>query len=290
MAVAPVGIVIATRDRRAPLLAALERLRALPEQPPIVVVDNGSTDGSPAAVRAAYPGVAVIELAHNAGAGARTVGARALPTPLVAFNDDDSWWAPGALTRAVALFEAHRRVGLLAARVLVGAQERLDPTCAAMEASPLHDAGIPGPAVLGFVACGAVVRRDAFLGVGGFDRRYGIGGEERRLALDLAAAGWVLAYAPDLVVHHHPDAGGAPRPGRLARQARNDLWSAWLRRPLPSALRETAALLTDLARHDRRLAARVAGAALAGLPWVVRERRVVPPRVERALRSIDAVR
>src|SRR3712207_8738424 len=40
----------------------------------------------------------------------------------------------------------------------------LDPTCVAMARSPL-DVGtsLPGPAVLGFVACGAVVRRDAYL-------------------------------------------------------------------------------------------------------------------------------
>jgi GT2 family glycosyltransferase len=285
---ADAGIVIATRDRRAALLATLGRLRALPERPRVVVVDNGSRDGTPDAVRAASGDVTVIEAGENLGAGARTLGARALDTRYVAFNDDDSWWAPGALARAVALLDAHPRLALLAARVLVGGDQRLDPTCAAMAASPLPVHGdTPGPRVLGFVACGAVVRRAAFLGVGGFDARYGIGGEEQRLAFDLAAAGWELAYAADVVAHHHPDAVGA-RAGRRRRQLRNDLWSAWLRRPVLSALRATAGAARATAREDPSAALRGVADALAGAPWVARERRVVPAGVEQAIRTLES--
>jgi GT2 family glycosyltransferase len=286
-----VGVVIATRDRRGPLLKTLERLGALPERPAIVVVDNGSRDGTPAAVRAAFPAVTVLEPGRNLGAAARTLGARALAAPLIAFCDDDSWWAPGALARTAGLFGACPRLGLVAARVLVGEDLRLDPTCATMARSPLPGAGAgaPGPGVLGFVACGAIVRRDAFLHVGGFDERYGIGGEERPLAVDLAAAGWELAYAPDVVAHHHPAATGARRPERVRRQLRNDLWSAWLRRPVASALRESVGLLARCAHRHPRDALAGAAAALGGTPWVVRERRVIPAGVERALRAIESV-
>ncbi len=271
-----VSIVIATRDRRGSLLSSLDRLAALPGRPPLVVVDNGSVDGTPAAVRAAHPQVTVIEAGSNLGAAARTVGVRALDTPLAAFADDDSWWRPGALARAAERFAADGALGLLAARVLVGDEQRLDPVCEAMERGPER--------VLGFVACGAVVRRSAFLEVGGFDPRYGIGGEERRLALDLAAAGWTSIYVPNVVAHHHPDAGGLPRPGRLRRQVRNDLWSAWLRRPVSSALRETARALRG-ARP--RAAALGAADALRGAAWVMRERKPVPVGVELLAREIE---
>jgi GT2 family glycosyltransferase len=150
-----------------------------------------------------------------------------------------------------------RRAGACG-RLLVGDDGRLDPTSAAIRRSPLTADGLPGPGVLGFVACGAVMRRSAYLAAGGFDARYGVGGEERRLALDLAAGGWALVYVDELVVHHHPQTGGGARPGRLRRQVRNDLWSAWLRR------------------------------SLAGAPWVLHERRVVPPAVEAALRSVES--
>jgi GT2 family glycosyltransferase len=286
-AASEVGVVIATRDRRQGLLGTLARLQALPEAPPIVVVDNGSRDGTPEAVRSRFADVTVLEPGRNLGAAGRTLGARELTTPLIAFCDDDSWWAPGALSCAAQLFASAPRLGLLAARVLVGDGERLDPTCTAMARSPLPgvEAGLPGPGVLGFVACGAVVRRAPFLAVGGFHERYGIGGEERPLAVDLAAAGWGLAYAPAVVAHHHPAAAGAARPGRIRHQLRNDLWSAWLRRPVGSALRESARVLGRARRGD---ALAGAAAALRGAPWIVRERRVIPPAVERALRAIES--
>ncbi len=160
-----------------------------------------------------------------------------------------------------------------------------------MARSPLRDDGsaaAPGVPVLGFVACGAVARRSAFLAVGGFDARYGIGGEERLLAGDLAAAGWLVRYEPSLVAHHRPHGAGAdglPRPGRIARAVRNDLWSAWLRRPPRSVPAATLRALADGGRGWETV--RGAGAALRGLPWVLRERRPHPRQVEAALRRLE---
>jgi GT2 family glycosyltransferase len=271
---ARVGVVVATRNRSARLLDTLAELRELSPGAPIVVVDNASSDGTPEAVRAAYPEVEVIRLGRNLGAAARTVGARQLGTPFVAFSDDDSWWSAGALERAAEVFDAHPTLGLLASRMLVGPEERLDPTCMAMADSRLPpDGSLPDSPLLGFVACGAVVRRQPFLDVGGFHPRFGVGGEETLVALDLAAAGWQLAYVEEVVAHHHPDP--KPRRGRSAAVQRNAVWSAWLRLPLAFAARETIALVAR-ARSDGN--ARIAlGGALRGIPWVVRERRRVPP-------------
>jgi len=284
---APVTVVIATWNRGTELLGTLARLRALPERPPVVVVDNGSTDGTAELVRASYPdpGVRVAGLRRNRGGAARTVGARLADSPYVAFSDDDSWWAPGALGRAAELLDRHPRLAVLAARVLVGPEDRLDPVCREMARSPLgRAADLPGPSVLGFIACGAVVRRSAFLEVGGFDARLGVGGEEELLSVDLAAGGWGLAYVDEVVAHHHPSPSRDPS-GRRRVQMRNALWSAWLRRPLGGAARQTA--------HLAALALRQRGAssglllAMLGLPWVLRERRPVPEELEAALRTLS---
>jgi hypothetical protein len=158
-----------------------------------------------------------------------------------------------------------------------------------MADSPLEaPAGVAGRGVLGFIACGAVVRREAFLSVGGFDERYGIGGEEQRLALDLAAGGWQLAYVPEVVAHHHPASG--PRRGRGAVQVRNELWSSWLRRPARPAARQTVHVLAEAAARRPGVALDGLRQALAGVPWVARERRPVPPEVERAVRAIELQR
>ncbi|UOY02007.1 glycosyltransferase family 2 protein [Blastococcus sp. PRF04-17] len=195
-----VAVVVASRNRRDDLLATLPRHEA-----PVVLVDNGSTDGTVDAVRAAYPQITVVPLPANVGAAARTLGVRTAGTGFVAFADDDSWWAPGDLARAVAIMRAHPRLALLNARILVGPAERLDPVCAEMARSPLGTApDLPGPSLLGFVACGALVRTAAFEAVGGFDRIVRFPGEEERVALDLAAEGWGLAYVDEVTVHHHP--------------------------------------------------------------------------------------
>ena len=271
-----VTVVVASRNRRDDLLVTLPRHEA-----PVVLVDNGSTDGTVDVVRATHPGVTVIALEQNQGAHARTVGTARAGTPFVAFADDDSWWAPGDLARAVTVMAAHPRLAVLNARILVGPEERLDPVCAEMARSPLPGDGLPGPALLGFVACAALVRTEAFQQVGGFDPVVRFPGEEERLALDLATAGWQMAYVDEVTVHHHP----SPRrdaPGR--RQAgiwRSRLLTALMR--LPAG--DVAGVLAEAVRAGRPGLTGL-GHSLPDLPAALRRRRAVPPRVRADLRLL----
>ena len=274
-----------TRDRRGNVLASLDRLLRLPERPPVVVVDNASTDGTVDAVRRRHPSVDVVALPRNLGAAARTVGVRRAGTPYVAFSDDDSWWAPGALVRAAEVLDEHPRLGLVAARVLVGPDERLDPVCRAMRASPLPTPpGAAGPSLLGFVACGAVVRRTAYLEVGGFDDVLFFVGEEALLAQDLMVAGWQLAYVDDVVAHHDPNSATGHRTSRARLDVRNTLLRTWMRRPLPTAVTASARVLVD--GRDR---ATLLGllAALRVAPTALRRRAVLPQHVEQQVRLLE---
>jgi GT2 family glycosyltransferase len=266
-----IAVVIVTRDRRDELLGTLDQLGALPERPPVVVVDNGSRDDTSTAVAGTHPEVRLIVTDRDRGPSARNLGVAATDADLVAFNDDDSAWEPGALAHAAGIFAAHPRLGLLAARILVGPSGFVDPTCRAMSESPLPRApDLPGPSVLGFVACGAVVRRAAFLRCGGFGRAFGFGGEEAPLALALREAGWGLAYVDTVVTRHHP----SPVRDRTARSRAvldADLLLPWLRMPADAALVETARIVR------RSADARATRRALLHLP-----RRVLQHRDERA--------
>jgi GT2 family glycosyltransferase len=264
MAERRIAVVMITRDRRAETVSSLARLRGLPERPHVVVVDNGSSDGTPRAVTSAFAPqeVTLIAAGTNLGAAGRNLGVRAAGTPYVAFADDDSWWAPGALRRAADLLAAHPGLALLQGRILVGPGEEPDPVCEAMARSPLP-ATATGPGILGFVACGAVVRADAFLDAGGFAAPFGVGGEEERLAIDLADAGHELAYVPEVVAHHHPSAVRDPA-SRRRRLAVNAAWTA-LQRCTPARVVHD---LRGLGRHPSAIPP-----ALAGAAWCLAERR-----------------
>jgi N-acetylglucosaminyl-diphospho-decaprenol L-rhamnosyltransferase len=277
-----ISIVIITRDRCRDLLEALAHLRELPEAPRVIVVDNASQDGTADAVRRDFPAVEVLALDENRGPAARNLGVQRATTPYVAFNDDDSWWEPGALSAAADLLDAHPNLALVNGHILVGPDQRPDPVCLEMAESPLPlEPGQPGRALLSFIACGAIVRRDAFLAVGGFHERLGVGGEEEIVGHRLALAGWQQSYVAEIVTHHHPSAE-RDHHSRGATEVRNALWTAWLTRPLGGALAASARAL----RPDPA-SVRGAAAALAGLPWVWRERRPAGRRLEAQRRLLE---
>ncbi len=280
-----VAVVIITMNGRGRIGRTLRELEALPERPEIVVVDNASTDGTAAHVRAAFPRVRVLELGENLGAAGRTAGVEAVGAPYVAFAEDDSWYEPGALARAADLLDAHPEVGLINAHVLVGPDRRPEPLHEDMVDTPVPDRpGLPGHRILSFLEGVSIVRREAYLGVGGFDPRLHVGGPEEHLAADLLVAGWELRYVPDVRCRHVPD-HREPSPFVRRRGLRNTLWFAWGRRPPGPALRWTAHVLRD----SPPTAATALGVldAVRGLPRVLRGRRPLPARVERDMALLD---
>lgn len=278
-------VVVITHNRRASLLRTLGKLAGLPERPAVVVADNASRDGTAAAVRTGFPEMLLIRMPRNLGAVARNIAVARVRTPYVAFCDDDSWWEPGALTRAADVLDAHPRLAAVTGTIIVEPRGEEDPIVPELRDSPLpRPDWLPMPAVGSFLACASMLRAAAFREAGGFSPRLWLGGEEELMATDLLAAGWYLAYAAGVVVHHWPSPARDPHL-RRRNGIRNTLWQTWLRRPAGPALRRTAWLIRSLPRD--MISARALADAAAGLPWVLRERRVVPPSVEQRLRLLD---
>ncbi|AOJ17358.1 glycosyltransferase family 2 protein [Burkholderia vietnamiensis] len=276
-----VTAVVLTYRRADELARTLARLTALPDRPAIVVVDNGSDDATAALVRECFAHVTLVHAPGNVGASGRNLGVAVARTRHVAFCDDDTWWAPGSIAEAANLLDAYPHVAAVTARVLVGAEEREDPTCKLMADSPLDaSVALPGRPILGLLAGATAFRRDAYLRAGGYHPRYFLGGEEALLALDLYRAGAWLVYAPQLTVHHYPSTQRDAR-ARRSVSTRNDVWTAWLRWPAGAAFAHTVRMLPRLRRERGILP------ALAGLPWILRERRAIPPHVERMRRRLD---
>ena len=279
-------VVIITRNRRDELLRTLRHMLALPDAAPIIVVDNGSDDGTADAVAREHPEVDLIAATSNLGSIGRNLAVDRVTTPYVSFCDDDTRWQPGALRRATELLDAHPALGSVTGRCLVGPELVEDPITPELRHSPVPAPDwLPGPALLGVLAGLTTFRVSAFRQVGGFSPRLWFCGEEGLLALDLAAHGWWMCFAEDVVIQHAPS---DRRDSRTRRRLgiRNTLWTTWLRRPLGRAVRRSAGVLRSAPADPTTLAA--FADAVRGLPWVLRERRVVPADVERGLRLLDA--
>ncbi|MCP2284157.1 Glycosyltransferase, GT2 family [Promicromonospora umidemergens] len=278
---ARVTVVVASRNRRKELLRSLGHHRA-----PVVLVDNGSTDGTPDAVRRTHPHVEVVELGENRAAAGRTVGALRACTPFVAFADDDSWWAPGALRATADALEAAPRVALANVDTFVGDEELPDPFSAVLSASPLphRDGTLPGPRILGFMACAVMLRRSAFLEAGGFDDVIRFPGEEERLAWDLTARGWALVYLAGPAVHHHPSPRRDAAERRQRGLARSRVLTAAMRLPWDAVAERVTAELR--AGAPGRLGVLD---AVARLPQAVWRRRLLPPDVLADIEMLNRV-
>ncbi|HZZ64926.1 MAG TPA: glycosyltransferase [Candidatus Baltobacteraceae bacterium] len=277
------AIVIATHNRAGVLKQTLQRLYELPERPRLYVVDNASTDDTDRVWRPFGNRVEFIKLRRNIGAAARTIGARKADTPFIAFCDDDCFWTEGSLQCGIDRLSAHPEVAVLNARVLVGAARKDDPACQAMRAGRLP--GAPGVPIVYFMAGACIMRRDAFLGAGGYHVRYFIGAEESLLALDLAARGWQLWYCEDIVVLHTPSSLNRDPDTRRRLVLRNRLWTLLLRRSAASAMR-TIAQYASKSFKDQVVRAALAE-AIAGLPWILRERRCISHDLELRVAAFD---
>jgi GT2 family glycosyltransferase len=278
-------IVIVTYNRAGALRQTLERLHDLPERPPLLVIDNGSTDETERTCKPFGSRVRFFKLRRNIGAAARTIGAREAGTPFVAFCDDDCAWMPGSLQLGVDLFKRHPDVAVLNGRVLIGETDRPDPACQEMRAAGNIE-GLPGVPIVYFMAGASVMRRAPFLDAGGYDARYFIGAEESLLSLDLAARGWQIWYCDDLIVRHYASPLNRDPETRRRLIMRNRLWTTLLRRSAVSAL-QMLAHYAKLACSDR-IARAALREAIAALPWILRERKPIPFELERRVRAVDS--
>lgn len=278
-------VVVITYNRRDELRRTLRAMTSLPDAAPIVLADNGSSDGSAAMAETEFPDVTVVRLPRNLGAMARNIAVEQVSTPYVAFCDDDTVWQPGALTTAADVLDEYPGLATVTGRCLVEPALTEDPLTPELRNSPVPGPDwMPGPTLLGIMAGLTMIRRRAFHEVGGFEPRMWLGGEEELLALDLAAAGWWMCWREDVVIHHRPSTS---RDARRRRQLgiRNTLWTLWLRRPVRSALRRSAQIVRS-APADRYTALAVLEAARS-LGWVARNRVVVPSRVESGLLALE---
>jgi cellulose synthase/poly-beta-1,6-N-acetylglucosamine synthase-like glycosyltransferase len=252
-------------------LAALSRQTVGADAYEVLVVDDGSTDGSAAVAR--QHGATVLRLVHSGAAAARNAGARQARGQILLFTDADcepwedwieSMAAPFADPDVAGVKGAYRtRQHSLVARFAQAEYEEKYRRLARRQRIDFVD------------TYAAAYRRDLFWACGGFDPRFVLD-EDQEFSFRLARAGHKLVFAPEaLVYHRHQERlwGYARRKHGLGRwkvevhvrhpsKALRDSYTPWSQKVQIALVPLTAFLITGAARGRVRWRAAMGMASL----------------------------
>jgi len=206
---AEISVVVATRDRADRLEGLLRSLAAQtiePERFELIVVDDGSTDGTAGVLaRAAEEGalsISVLRRDGNGPAAARNAGWRTARSPLVAFTDDDC--EPPADWLEEALAGAAERPGAIVQGPTTPIPRELERTGPFTRTKEITE---PNPS---FQTCNIVYPRELLERLEGFDEGFPEAlGEDTDLGWRARELGVDLHWSDGVRMHHAVDDVGA---------------------------------------------------------------------------------
>jgi GT2 family glycosyltransferase len=244
----------------------------------IILVDNGSTDGSVELLRTAYPQAGLILNERNLGfAAANNQAIRASGSEFVATLNNDTRADPGWLGALVEAMDAHPGVGMCASKMLFAdrphvinsagiAVDRAGIAWDCLGGQPDDPSETTLRPVFGPCAGAALYRRAMLDRVGLFDEDFFAYLGDVDLAWRGQLAGWQALYVPQARVYHHHSATGkegSPFKNRLL--GRNKVWLIAKNYPMPYLLAYLPVIVgLDLAAVGYALLARREWSALQG--------------------------
>lgn len=251
-------VIIATRNRKEDLRIALRSALAQSVRPEVVVVDDGSSDGSADLIAEEFPEVRLIRHDHSSGyIVRRNEAARAARGGVIISIDDDAEFiSPRTVGQTLAEFD-DERVGAVAIPFIEPRKGNVVMQRAADERRWITDC---------FIGTAHAVRRDVFLALGGYRERLVHQGEERDFCIRLLNAGYVVRLGTADPIHHYEspkrDWSRMDYYGR-----RNDLLFAWHHVPMPHLPVHMAGTLVNAARSAWRAGRvlRMAAGSMAGI-------------------------
>jgi GT2 family glycosyltransferase len=246
------SVVVPTYQTRELTLACIDSLRAgLPEQSEVIVVDDGSTDGTAEALRQRHPTVKLVALAPSRGfTDAVNVGTGEARGEILFLLNSDTEVEPATVPRLLAAFDGNPRLGVAGAELRFpdgrpqwSAGRAPTPLWLFAQASGVVRGleRLPGYRWLRPVGgrrgrvdwvCGAamMIRREAWRSVGGFDERFHFYCQDLDLCLRVRAAGWMVETVRGARVIHHSGATIGQRPGAARDRSHPELlWTDLVR-------------------------------------------------------------
>ncbi|MFA7383643.1 MAG: glycosyltransferase family 2 protein [Desulfurivibrionaceae bacterium] len=220
----------------------------------VFLVDNASSDGSVAAVRAEYPQVTVIQNEKNLGfAAANNKALRSMQGKYALLLNTDTVLTEGAIAKLFAYLEIHAEAGMACGQLLNadGSKQNsianfpslLGLLCNETVLRLLWPRRFPSKrqeylAPIRVESCiGAclMVRKAAMEAVGLLDERYFFFMEETDWALAMHRAGWASCFVPEARIYHlqGQSAGHNVRARIMFYRARYQYLRKWFRRSWP---------------------------------------------------------
>jgi len=249
------GIMITTRNRSSDLRRTLERIIQLNPPPHEVwICADGCTDDTASMTVEVFPTARLIVHDNGAGSvGSRDEMLRSMTADWVLSLDDDSYPLDDAFFAKVSdVIANHPEVSVFTF------PEQRDGE---VYASPSKTPETPGHFVSAYPNCAALMIRADYLRVGGYPTFFVHAYEEPDYALQLYGAGKAVRFEPSLIIRHHLSVSNRSPFGTHHFNARNELWSVWMRCPWPWL--PVVSLFRILRQFQY--------ACSQGLEWVVKE-------------------
>lgn len=280
-----VSLVLLSWNRKDDVLESLRRIKQSSwPRLEIVVADNASTDGTPEAVRAHHPDVALIEIGKNMGIGAWNVGFRRSTGSFVVLLDDDSFPAAKAVERMVNKFRDDPKLGVVAFDV-----RNYYSYDDVAEDGPEEDSATTEDYLMGFNGAGVGMRREVFEQAGCFPEEFFLYWNEQDTAIRILDAGWKIKFHADVVAYHKYSPANRASWRAPFYYCRNAFWLVWKNYPLADALRRTVRLGRLVAYHSVEqktwVYVKAALSAISGVFMIARLRKPVRPEVAKTFRA-----
>jgi glycosyltransferase involved in cell wall biosynthesis len=222
--VADATVIITTKNRKDDLRKAVASALEQDAHPRVLVVDDGSTDGTSDMIRAEFPTVQIERVEQSRGyIVQRNRGAALAQTPfIVSIDDDAAFSSPRVISQTIAEF-ADPRIGAVAIPFINVHQDNITRQLAP------DDRGIYVTA--SFIGTAHALRRELFVNLGGYREFFFHQGEEEDYCIRMFAAGYAVRVGRADPIHHFE----SPRRDRKRMDLygrRNNVLFAWCNVPL----------------------------------------------------------
>jgi GT2 family glycosyltransferase len=239
-------VVIVTKNRKQDLRGAVQSALQQHGRVEVLVIDDGSTDGTAKMIRDEFPTVRLERVEQSQGYIVhRNRSARLASSPiLVSIDDDAAFSSPSTVQETLAEFD-HPRIGAVA----------IPSIDVNKPGQPLYRPGPPDEKAIWVVdryrGTAHAIRRDLFEALGGSKASFFHQGEEEEYCLRLLNAGFVTRLGAASPIHHFE----SPRRDRsriFTYSARNRMLFAWYNIPMPDLLIHLPAAVANSLVHAVR--------------------------------------